>query len=56
MMHRILKGKGDFQPDTWFEMAENNVRATHAGADSLNIRVTHGRLEIRWLFFNASDR
>ncbi len=30
MVHKNLQEKGDLQPDTWFEMAENNVRATHA--------------------------
>jgi hypothetical protein len=24
-------GKGDLQPDTWFEMAENNLRAPSSG-------------------------
>ncbi len=40
-------------PDTWSEMAENNVKAVRAGADPLNIRVKHDRLEIRRQFFST---
>jgi hypothetical protein len=36
-LYKILQEKDALQPDTWFEMAENNVRPTHAGADPMNI-------------------
>jgi hypothetical protein len=52
MVHKIMKGQGDLQPNTWFEMEENNVRATRPGADPMNIGDKHGRLEIRRQFFS----
>jgi hypothetical protein len=52
MVHKILHGKGELKADTWFEMAGHGVRATRAGSDPLNIRVKHGRLDMRRNFFS----
>jgi hypothetical protein len=52
MVHKILHGKGDLKAVTWFEMAGHGVRATRAGPDPLNIRVKHGRLDMRRNFFS----
>jgi hypothetical protein len=46
-VHKILHGKDEMKADTWFEMAGHRVGATRAGSDPLNIRVKHGRLDMR---------
>jgi hypothetical protein len=53
MVHKILQQKGGLK-ETCFEMAGDSVRSTRAGpgADPLNIRVTHGRLDMRQNFFS----
>jgi hypothetical protein len=53
MVHKILHGKGDLKAVTWFEMAGQGVRATRAGSDPLNIKVKHGRLDMRRNFFSV---
>jgi len=52
MVHKILQGRGGLNPETWFEMAGDSARPTRAGADPLNIRVRHGRLDMRRNFFS----
>jgi len=52
MVHKILQGKGGLKTGTWFDLAENSVRATRAGSDPLNIKVKHGRLNLRRNFFS----
>ncbi len=52
MVHKILHGKGELKADTWFEMAGHGARAMRAGSDPLNIRVEHGRLDMRRNFFS----
>jgi hypothetical protein len=52
MVHKILQRRGGLNPETWFEMAGDSVRSTRAGADPLNIRVRHGRLDMRRNFFS----
>ena len=52
MVHKILQGRGGLNAETWFEMAGDSARPTRAGADPLNIRVRHGRLDMRRNFFS----
>lgn len=52
MVHKILQGKGGLKTGTWFDLAENSVRVTRAGSDPLNIKVKHGRLDLRRNFFS----
>ena len=52
MVHKILQGRGGLDHRTWFERAETAARATRSTADPLNLRVTHGRLEMRTNFFS----
>ena len=52
MVHKILHAKGGLQPETWFDLAERSVRVTRSTADPLNLRVKHGRLEMRKHFFS----
>jgi hypothetical protein len=47
--HKILQRKGGLNSETWFEMAGDSVRA---GADPLNIKVRHGRLNMSRNFFS----
>jgi hypothetical protein len=52
MVHKILHGKGGLDHTTWFEKAENGLRATRSTADPYNLKVRHGRLEQRRNFFS----
>jgi len=52
MVHKILHGKGGLDHTTWFEKAEDGVRATRSTADPYNLRVKHGRLDPRRNFFS----
>jgi hypothetical protein len=53
MVHKILHGRGDLDHDTWFEKAENGPRATRNTADPFNLRVKHGRMDMRRNFFST---
>jgi hypothetical protein len=52
MVHKILHGKGGLDHTTWFEKAEDGLRATRSTADPYNLRVKHGRLDPRRNFFS----
>ena len=47
MEHKIVNKKEAGEPNEWFTMASEAARVTRAAADPLNVRVTHGRLDIR---------
>ena len=49
MVHKIILEGGE--PNEWFTMAGEAARATRSAADPRNVRVKHGRLEIRSNFF-----
>ena len=49
----LMTGREQVDPAEWFSMAGEAARATRATADPLNIRVKHGRLEVRRNFFTA---
>ena len=51
MVYKDLTGKDQVDPTEWFTMAGEAARATRATADPLNIKVKHGRLEVRRNFF-----
>jgi hypothetical protein len=53
MVHKIMHGKGQLDHSCWFEKAADGQRATRNSADPLNLRVNHGRLEIRRNFFSV---
>ena len=53
MVYKVLTGKEQVDPTEWFNMAGEAARATQATADPLNIRVKHGRLELRRNFFTV---
>ena len=46
-VYRVLTGKDDVPPDTWFTPAADTGRDTRQAAHPLNVRPRHGRLEIR---------
>ena len=52
-VYKILTGKDDLDPEEWFEMVAAAPRATRVAADPLNVRVRHGRLEVRKHFFSV---
>jgi ribonuclease P/MRP protein subunit RPP40 len=51
MVHKILHEKGGLDHTTWFEKAENGPRSTRNTADPYNLKVKHGRLDLRRNFF-----
>ncbi len=51
MVHKILHGKGGLDHTTWFEKAENGLRATRRTADPYILKVRHGMLDQRRNFF-----
>ena len=53
MVHKIIHTSKGLQSETWFEMAGDSARPTRANADALNVKVMHGRLEIRRFFFSV---
>ena len=53
MVYRILTSKDNVSTDTWFSMMGDSTRETRSIAGPLNVKVTHGRLEIRRHFFSV---
>jgi hypothetical protein len=49
----MVHGKGQLNHSCWFEKAADGQRTTRNSADPLNLRVNHGRLEIRRNFFSV---
>jgi CRISPR/Cas system CMR-associated protein Cmr1 (group 7 of RAMP superfamily) len=51
MVHKIMHGNGDLNPDIWFDrMPVGHI--TRASADPLNIRARNANLELRKNFFS----
>jgi hypothetical protein len=53
MVHKIMHGKGQLDHTCWFEKAVDGQRATRNSADPLNLRLNHGRLELRRNYFSV---
>ena len=53
MVFKVLKGMEDVDKAEWFTMASKAQRLTRTAADPKNVRVKHGRLEIRKIFFTV---
>lgn len=53
LVYKILTGKDRVEPDTWFSMAADGPRGTRVAADPLNVKIKHGRLEVRKHFFSV---
>ena len=53
MMYKIMHGHGGLHHGTWFEKAGGSDRVTRAAADELNVRVKHGRLELKKNVFSV---
>ena len=52
-VYKILTGRENVDRSEWFTMAAEASRATRSTAHGLNIRVKHGRLEVRRNFFSV---
>ena len=57
-VHKIMHGQGGIHYRTWFEKASDSERVTRVAADSLNVKVKNGKLDLRKNFFSvrASSR
>ena len=53
MVYKVLTGRDQVDHEEWFTRAGEAARATRAGADPMNIRIKHGRLDIRRNFFTV---
>ena len=53
MVYKIVNGIGGIELNTWFVAAQEGGRATRATADSLNVKIKSGRLELRRNFFSV---
>ena len=53
MMHKVMHGVGGLDHATWFEKANVSNRVTRVAADDLNVKLKHGRLEMRRNFFSV---
>ena len=53
MTYKILTGKEDVDHSEWFVMAAEAGRSTRSASDPLNVRVKHGRLDIRKHVFSV---
>ena len=53
MVFKVLNGMEDVDKADWFTMASEAQRLTRTAADPKNVRVKHGRLEIRKNFFTV---
>ena len=53
-----MHGQGGIHYRTWFEKASDSERVTRVAADSLNVKVKNGKLDLRKNFFSvrASSR
>ena len=52
-VYKILTGKEDVNKEEWFTMASEAARVTRATSHPLNVRVRHGRLDVRRNFFSV---
>ena len=53
LVNSVLSGRTNVEKESWFDMAASGPRNTRATADPLNVRVQHGRLEVRKNFFTV---
>ena len=53
LVNSVLSGRTNVEKESWFDMAASAPRNTRATADPLNVRVQHGRLEVRKKFFTV---
>jgi hypothetical protein len=53
MVHKIMNGYAELDPETWFERETEPVHATRSITDPLNIKFSTGRLEVRRNFFSV---
>jgi hypothetical protein len=53
MVHKIMNGYAELDPETWFERETEPVHATRSVTDPLNIKFSTGRLEVRRNFFSV---
>ena len=53
MTHRILTKQEGGNASEWFNMASESERVTRTASDPLNVRIRHGRLDIRKNFFSV---
>ena len=53
MTHKILTKKVGGEPAEWFTLAGEAVRVTRTASDPLNVRIKHGRLDVRSNFFSV---
>ena len=52
-VHKLMHGVGGVDYRTWFEKASDSERVTRVAADSLNVKVKNGRLDLRKNFFSV---
>ena len=52
-VYKVLTGRKDVDKDQWFTMTSESVRATRVTSHKLNVRVKHGRLDVRRNFFSV---
>ena len=52
-VYKVLTGRKDVDKDQWFTMASESVRASRVTSHKLNVRVKHGRLDVRRNFFSV---
>ena len=53
MVYKIVTGKDKVDRSVWFKMAGQGERVTRISSDPLNVRVNHGRLDVRRNFFSV---
>ena len=52
-VYKVLTGREDVDRDQWFTMASESVRTPRVTSHKLNVRVRHGRLDVRRNFFSV---
>ena len=52
-VHKLMHGVGGVDYRTWFEKASDSERVIRVAADSLNVKVKNGRLDLRKNFFSV---
>ena len=55
LTYKILSGKEDVDPATWFIPASENGRETRATAGVMNVQRRTGRLDVRRNFFYSES-
>ena len=52
-VYKVLTGREDVDKGQWFTMAAEAARATRTASHKLNVKVNHGRLDVRRNFFSV---